>query len=184
MSRSELVTPDHLTRKAIIYIRPSTPPQVLTNHESLHLPYALRQRALQLGWRDDDSDVIDTDLGLTAVEASHRAGFKELVTRVTLGQVGIILSIAVTRLSRNLTDWYPLLDICGFKSCLIADRDGVGPRHPERQIITGLKRHVVRDGDAHHPRASDDRPAQQGRTRRTGPRVTHGSDARSVRAGP
>jgi DNA invertase Pin-like site-specific DNA recombinase len=79
MSRSELVTPDHLTRKAVIYIRQSTPHQVLTNHESLHLQYALRQRAIHLGWRNDDIDVIDTDLGLTAVNAAHRAGFKALI---------------------------------------------------------------------------------------------------------
>jgi DNA invertase Pin-like site-specific DNA recombinase len=140
MSRSELVTTDHLTRKAVIYIRQSTPHQVLTNQESLHLQYALRQRAIHLGWRNDDIDVIDTDLGLTAVEASHRAGFKELVTRVTLGQVGLILSLDVTRLSRNLTDWYPLLDICGFKGCLIADRDGVyDPATQNGRLLLGLK---------------------------------------------
>jgi DNA invertase Pin-like site-specific DNA recombinase len=140
MRRSELVTTDHLTRKAVISIRQSTPHQVLTNHESLHLQYALRQRAMPLGWRDDDIDVIDTDLGLTAVEASHRAGFKELVTRVTLGQVGIILSLDVTRLSRHLTDWYPLLDICGFKSCLIADRDDVyDPATQNGRLLLGLK---------------------------------------------
>jgi DNA invertase Pin-like site-specific DNA recombinase len=140
MSRSELVTTDHLTRKAVLYIRQSTPHQVLTNHESLHLQYALRQRAIHLGWRNDDIDVIATDLGLTAVEASHRAGFKELVTRVTLGQAGIILSLDVTRLSRNLTDWYPLLDICGFKGCLIADRDGVyDPATQNGRLLLGLK---------------------------------------------
>jgi DNA invertase Pin-like site-specific DNA recombinase len=125
MSRSELVTADHLTRKAVIYSRQSTPHQVWTNQESLPRPYALRQRALPLGWRADDIDVIEADWGLTAVTAAHRSGFQELVTRVTLGHVGIILSLDVTRLSRNLTDWYPLLDICGFKGCLIADRDGV-----------------------------------------------------------
>jgi DNA invertase Pin-like site-specific DNA recombinase len=108
MRRSERVTTDHLTRKAVLYIRQSTPHQVLTHQERLHLQYVLRQRAIHLGWRDDDIDVIDTDLGLTTVDAAHRAGFRELVTRVTLGHVGIILSSDVTRLSRNLTDWYPL----------------------------------------------------------------------------
>jgi len=82
MSRSELVTAHHLARKAIIYIRQSTPHQVLTHQESLPLPYALRQRALQLGWREDDIDVIDADLGLTAVTAEHRSGFQDLVTQV------------------------------------------------------------------------------------------------------
>jgi DNA invertase Pin-like site-specific DNA recombinase len=140
MSRSALVTTDHLTRKAIIYIRQSTLHQVVTNQESLQLQYALRQRALQLGWRDEDIEVIATDLGLTAMAAEPRTGFKELVTRVTLGQVGIILSLDVTRLSRNLTDWYPLLDLCGFKGCLIADRDGVyDPATQNGRLLLGLK---------------------------------------------
>src|SRR5262252_289963 len=125
MSRSALVTTDHLTRKAVISIRQSTPHQVLTHHERLHLQYALRERAMPLGWRADAMDVMDTDLGLTAVDAAHRAGVKELVTRVTLGQVGSIRSRDGTRLSRHLTDWDPLLDIGGFKGGLLADRDGV-----------------------------------------------------------
>jgi DNA invertase Pin-like site-specific DNA recombinase len=79
-------------------------------------------------------------LGLTAVAAEHRAGFQELVTRGTLGHVGIILSLDVTRLSRNLTDWYPLLDICGFKGGLIADRDGVSdPATQNGRLLLGLK---------------------------------------------
>ena len=140
MTRSELVTAQHLARQAVISIRQSTPQQVLSNQESLHLQYALRQRALQLGWHEEDIDVIDADLGLTAVAAEHRAGFKALVTKVTLNQVGLILSLDVTRLSRNLTDWYPLLDLCGYKGCLIADRDGVyDPGTPNGRLLLGLK---------------------------------------------
>jgi DNA invertase Pin-like site-specific DNA recombinase len=140
MAISELVTTQHLTRQAIIYIRQSTPHQVLTNQESLRLQYALKQRALSLGWRDDQIEIIDADLGLTAAAAQHREGFKELLTKVTLEQVGIILSSEVTRLSRNCTDWYPLLDICGFKGCLIADRDGIyDPATPNGRLLLGLK---------------------------------------------
>jgi DNA invertase Pin-like site-specific DNA recombinase len=140
MSTSELVTTQHLARTAVIYIRQSTPHQVLTNQESLSLQYALRQRAIQLGWHAEDIEVIDADLGLTAVAAEHRGGFKDLVTQVTLGQVGLILSYEVTRLSRNLTDWYPLLDLCGYKGCLIADRDGVyDPATPNGRLLLGLK---------------------------------------------
>jgi DNA invertase Pin-like site-specific DNA recombinase len=131
MRSSELVTTQHLARKAVIYVRQSTPRQVLTNQESLKLQYALKKRATELGWRADDVEVIDSDLGFTGSEASHREGFKELTARVTLGQVGIVLSSEVTRLSRNCSDWYPLLDICGYKGCLIADHDGVyDPRPP------------------------------------------------------
>ena len=125
MTSSELVTVHHLARQAVIYLRPSTLPQVVTTQESRHLPYALRQRARQLGWRDKDLEVMDTDVGLTAVAAEHRTGFTALVTNVTLSPVGLILSLDVTRLSRTLTDWYPLLDSCGDKGCVIADRDGV-----------------------------------------------------------
>jgi DNA invertase Pin-like site-specific DNA recombinase len=140
MPTSELVTTQHLMRKAMIYIRQSTPHQVLTNQESLSLQYALKQRALSLGWFEADIEIIDTDLGLTGAAAHHREGFKELLTKVTLGQVGIILSSEVTRLSRNCSDWYPLLDICGFKGCLIADRDGIyDPATPNGRLLLGLK---------------------------------------------
>jgi DNA invertase Pin-like site-specific DNA recombinase len=140
MITSELITPVHLARKAIIYIRQSTPNQMLSNQESLQLQYALEQRALDLGWRSDDIDIIDTDLGLTGASAEHREGFKEIISRVTLGHVGIILSYDVTRLSRNCSDWYPLLDLCGYKNCLIADRDGVyDPGSPNGRLLLGLK---------------------------------------------
>ena len=125
MSPSELITSLHRQRKAIIYIRQSTPHQVLTNQESTRLQYALQQRAQSLGWRAQDIEIIDADLGLTAAWARHRNGFQDLVTKVTLGQVGIILSSEVTRLSRNCSDWYPLLDVCGYRGCLIADQDGI-----------------------------------------------------------
>src|ERR1700752_4716323 len=124
MTTSELIPPQHLTRKAIIYIRQSSPHQVLTNQESLRLQYDLQRRALELGWREEDIEVIDADLGLSGAAAPHGEGFKDLIARVTLAQIGIVLSYEVTRLSRNCTDWYPLLDLCSFKDCLIADRDG------------------------------------------------------------
>lgn len=140
MLTSELITASHQARKALIYIRQSTPHQVLTNQESLRLQYALSQRALELGWRADDIKVIDTDLGLTGAAAEHRSGFKEVVAQVTLGQVGLILSSEVTRLSRNCSDWYPLLDICGYKDCLIADRDGIyDPGSANGRLLLGLK---------------------------------------------
>jgi DNA invertase Pin-like site-specific DNA recombinase len=137
---SELVSPGHLARKAVIYVRQSTPHQVLTNQESLRAQYALKKRATELGWRADDVEVIDADLGFSGSEAGHRAGFKELTARVTLGQIGIVLSSEVTRLSRNCSDWYPLLDICGYKSCLIADHDGVyDPATVNGRLVLGLK---------------------------------------------
>ena len=140
MITSELITPLHLARKALIYIRQSTPHQVLTNQESLRLQYALRLKALELGWQTNDIEIIDSDLGQTAAVAQNRAGFKEVVSRVTLGEIGILLSSEVTRLSRNCSDWYPLLDICGYRHCLIADRDGVyDPASTNGRLLLGLK---------------------------------------------
>jgi len=138
--KSELVKPTHLTRKAVVYVRQSTPHQVVSNQESLRLQYALRQRAHELGWHEADIDVIDADLGLSGASAAARSGFKELVGRVSLSEVGLILSIDVTRLARNCSDWYPLLDICGLRGCLIADRDGVyDPGSANGRLLLGLK---------------------------------------------
>jgi DNA invertase Pin-like site-specific DNA recombinase len=138
--KSELVKPTHLARRAVVYIRQSTPHQVVSNQESLRLQYALRERARELGWREADIDVIDSDLGLSAASAAQRTGFKELVGRVGLKEVGLILSIDVTRLARNCSDWYPLLDICGLHGCLIADRDGVyDPGSANGRLLLGLK---------------------------------------------
>jgi DNA invertase Pin-like site-specific DNA recombinase len=140
MRSSELVTPQHLARKAVIYVRQSTPHQVLTNRESLQLQYALKVRATDLGWHADDVEVIDSDLGFTGSAAGHREGFKELITTVTLGQVGIVLSSEVTRLSRNCSDWYPLLDLCSYKDTLIADQDGIyDPATVNGRLVLGLK---------------------------------------------
>jgi DNA invertase Pin-like site-specific DNA recombinase len=137
---SELVTARHLDRKAVIYIRQSTPQQVLSNQESLRLQYALHQRARDLGWHEADVEVIDADLGRSGATSTQREGFKDLIGRVTLGEVGIILSYEVTRLARNCSDWYPLLDLCGYRHCLIGDRDGVyDPGSANGRLLLGLK---------------------------------------------
>jgi DNA invertase Pin-like site-specific DNA recombinase len=124
----------------LIYIRQSSPNQAISNQESLHMQYALKQRALDLGWPEVAIEIVDRDLGTTAASAEHREGFKEALAQVTLGQVGLILSFDVTRLSRNCSDWYPLLDVCGYRDCLIADRDGVyDPGSPNGRLLLGLK---------------------------------------------
>ncbi|GAA0033919.1 MULTISPECIES: recombinase family protein [Bradyrhizobium] len=87
--KSELVTPSHLARKAVVYIRQSTPHQVVSNQEGLRLQYALRKRARELGWREAAIDVIDADLGLSGASTAHRNGFKEVVGRLGLSEVGL-----------------------------------------------------------------------------------------------
>src|SRR4051794_31207295 len=140
MSTSDLIKPFHLERLAIISIRQSSPHQALTNQESTRLQYALQQRALELGWHEHQIRIIDEDQGRTARTTEGRHGLKELATLLTLEHVGIIFSIEVTRLCRNCSDWYPLLALCGYRRCLIADRDGIyDPSTINGRLLLGLK---------------------------------------------
>jgi DNA invertase Pin-like site-specific DNA recombinase len=118
VTNSDPLTPAHLDRRAVVYIRQSSPQQVISHQEGRRLQYDPRQRAAACGWPDSMTDVIDSDLGQTGRTTRGRVGFAELVSRVTLGEVGIIFAYDVTRLARNGTDWYHLLDLCGFRSCL------------------------------------------------------------------
>ena len=144
MSISELITPFHLGRQALIYIRQSSPHQVLTNQESRRLQFALKQRALECGWAPDAIEIIDTDRSRTARTIQGRHGFQELVTRITLDQVGIIFSYDVTRMARNCTDWYQVLDLCGYRRCLVGDRDGIyDPTTINGRLLLGLKGQIA-----------------------------------------
>src|SRR5246127_3194970 len=126
------VTADHLKRGAYLYIRQSTPRQVLENTESTQRQYDLRQRAVALGWPLERVVVIDRDLGHSAATASaaDREGFQKLVSEVSLGRAGIVLGLEVSRLARNSADWHRLLEICALTDALILDEDGVyDPAH-------------------------------------------------------
>jgi DNA invertase Pin-like site-specific DNA recombinase len=140
MSISDTIQPTHLRRLAVVYVRQSSPNQALMNQESLKLQYDLRHRAYAAGWDASQIRVIDTDLGRTGRTAEGRPGFQELVTLVNQEQVGIIFAYDVTRLARNCTDWYQLLDLCGFRSCLVGDQDGIyDPATVNGRLILGLK---------------------------------------------
>lgn len=140
MNTSDLILPVHLTRRAVIYIRQSTAQQIAYNQESLKLQYALTQRATELGWPEAGIDLVDVDLGRSGATTEGRAGFQELVAQVALGQVGILISYDATRLARNCSHWYQLLDLCGRANCLIADRDGVyDPSSVNGRLLLGLK---------------------------------------------
>jgi DNA invertase Pin-like site-specific DNA recombinase len=125
MPASDLIQPHHLRRRAAIYVRQSSPHQVLNNTESQRLQYAMKGRACELGWHEQDVLIVDDDTGHTAATAAGRFGFQQLTAQVALGEVGIIVAYDATRLARNCTHWYQLLDLCGHTACLIADRDGV-----------------------------------------------------------
>src|SRR5712691_8680999 len=140
MSMTPVAQPHHLSRKAVVYIRQSTGHQVLTNIESQQLQHAMREHARHLGWPEERIEVVETDLGRSAQSTAGRDGYKALLADVALGQVGIVLSYESTRLSRNCTDWYPLLDLCAYNQCLIADRDGVyDAATPNGRLLLGMK---------------------------------------------
>jgi DNA invertase Pin-like site-specific DNA recombinase len=130
----------HLKRNAYLYVRQSTLRQVLENTESTKRQYALRERAMALGWRLDQVIVIDSDLGQSGASAVDREGFQQLVSEVGLGRAGIVMGLEVSRLARNSTDWHRLLEICALADTLILDEDGVyDPAHFNDRLLLGLK---------------------------------------------
>ena len=130
----------HRHRRALVYVRQSSPSQVEHNRESTRRQYALADRARELGWHHDQITVVDEDLGLSGASAEGRGGFARMTAEVALGEVGIVLGLEASRLARNNTDWYKLLDLCGLTDTLIADADGV--YHPSLfndRLVLGLK---------------------------------------------
>jgi len=140
MEASTKVTAQHLQRQAFLYIRQSTPRQVIENTESTQRQYGLRQRAIALGWPAERIVVIDRDLGKSGAAAADREGFQQLVAEVSLGHAGIVLGLEVSRLARNCTDWHRLLEICALTNTLILDDDGTySPVDFNDRLLLGLK---------------------------------------------
>jgi DNA invertase Pin-like site-specific DNA recombinase len=134
------VQASHLKRNAYLYVRQSTLRQVFENTESTKRQYALRQRAIALGWSEDRIIVIDTDLGQSGASSADREGFQRLVAEVGVGHAGIVLGLEVSRLARNSTDWHRLLEICAITDTLILDEDGIyDPAHFNDRLLLGLK---------------------------------------------
>ena len=132
--------PAHLRRDAYIYVRQSTLAQTVRNTESLARQYDLAGRARELGWAEHQVVVVDDDLGRSGASAHGRKGFSDLVADVGLGKAGIVLSLECSRLARNNSDWYQLLDLCALTDTLIADADGL--YHPglfNDRLVLGLK---------------------------------------------
>ena len=130
----------HYERTAYIYVRQSTPWQILENRESTERQYHLRERAIELGWPASHVEVIDEDQGRSGSTATHRSGFQRLVTEVGLGKVGIVLMLEASRLARNNSDWYRLIEICGLTRTLIGDESAVySPREPNDRLLLGVK---------------------------------------------
>ena len=137
---SALIQPTHLARRAYVYIRQSSLAQVLEHQESTALQYHLAQRAQDLGWPPDQVSVIDEDQGQSAVSTHLRPGFQQLAAEVSLGHVGLILGVEVSRLARSCADWHRLLELCALSHTLLADTVGVyDPNTYNDRLLLGLK---------------------------------------------
>lgn len=135
---SEKIRPPHLARRAILYVRQSSPGQVLNNTESQRLQYVMRERLIALGWAD--IEVIDEDLGQSAAGTASRAGFERLVAAVCLGEVGAVAAREVSRFARNNREWQQLIEVCRMVDTLLIDHEAVyDPRAGNDRLLLGLK---------------------------------------------
>jgi DNA invertase Pin-like site-specific DNA recombinase len=119
------ITTDHLSRAAYVYVRQSTPGQLINNPESRRRQYALADRAKALGW--EHVVAVDEDLGHSG-SGTIRSGFDCLLAAVCTGTAGAVFAIECSRFARNGREWHTLLEFCGFVDCLIVDEDGATPR--------------------------------------------------------
>jgi DNA invertase Pin-like site-specific DNA recombinase len=134
------ITMQHLQKKAYVYIRQSTLSQVLHHQESTQRQYALREKALALGWSESQIRVLDRDLGLSGAQSQAREDFKTLLADVSLGEVGAVLALEASRLARSNTDWHRLLELCSVTGTLLLDEDGCyDPADFNDALLLGLK---------------------------------------------
>ncbi|MCG5077773.1 recombinase family protein [Paraburkholderia tagetis] len=118
------ITPQHQSKPAYIYIRQSTLAQVRHNQESTERQYALRDKALALGWPETAIRILDRDLGQSGAQMTGREDFKTLVADVSMGNVGAVFALEVSRLARSNLDWHRLLELCALTHTLVIDADG------------------------------------------------------------
>jgi DNA invertase Pin-like site-specific DNA recombinase len=134
------ITEHHRSRPAYIYLRQSTPGQVRHHQESTERQYALREKALDLGWSESLIHTLDRDLGKTGTEMAGREDFKTLVAEVSMGQVGAVFALEVSRLARSNLDWHRLLQLCALTETLVIDEDGCyDPADFNDGLLLGLK---------------------------------------------
>lgn len=134
------VHPTHLSRQAIVYLRQSSPQQVEQHTESQRRQYQLVERAQALGWPAARCLVIDTDLGISGAQSHNRPGYQRLTSLIALREVGIVLGLEVSRLTRNNLDWYQLLELAAAFDVLIADEDAIyDPGDFNDRLLLGLK---------------------------------------------
>ena len=127
-----------LARKAVVYVRQSSPAQMRDNLESQRRQYDLVNLARGHGFRT--VDVIDEDLGVSANGTVARPGFERLVAWLCAGNIGAVLCLDASRVARNGRDWHHILELCGLVEARVIDQDGVyDPRHPNDRLLLGMK---------------------------------------------
>lgn len=132
------LTAEQLSRRAIVYVRQSSPGQVINNQESQRRQYGLAERARELGFAQ--ILVIDDDLGRSGSGLIERPGFQRLVAAVCSGEVGAVFCIEASRLARNGRDWHHLIELCGMVRAVLVDPDGVyDPALVNDRLLLGLK---------------------------------------------
>jgi DNA invertase Pin-like site-specific DNA recombinase len=130
----------HLDRKAIVYVRQSSPQQVAEHKESAARQYALADVAVALGWPRDRVEVVDADQGRSGQTAEGRLGFQYILAELGLDHVGIVLGLEASRLARSDPDWAPLVRLCGVFRALLGDYDGLyDPTDFNDRLLLGLK---------------------------------------------
>ena len=140
MSRERLIEARHLQRKALVYVRQSTPGQVRANRESTRLQYQLREVAQELGWRSGRIEIIDEDLGVSGSGEVPRGGFERLTLALARGEVGAVLGLETSRLSRNEVDWFQLLRWLRWTDTLLVVEGQVyDPGSGDDALTLGLK---------------------------------------------
>ncbi len=134
------ITQAHQSKPAYIYVRQSTLAQVRHNHESTERQYALQDKALAMGWPQRSIRVLDRDLGMSGAQSAGREDFKTLVADVSMGQVGAVFALEVSRLARSNLDWHRLLELCALTHTLVIDADGCyDPADFNDGLLLGLK---------------------------------------------
>jgi len=137
---SAQISEHHLQRPAYIYVRQSTMGQVRHHHESTERQYALREKALALGWSGEAIRILDRDLGQSGAQSHNREDFKTLVTEVSMNRVGAVFALEVSRLARSNLDWHRLLELCALTRTLVIDEDGCyDPADFNDGLLLGLK---------------------------------------------
>jgi len=138
-SRFPKLKPWHLERKAIVYVRQSSPQQVVDHQQSTARQYGLVDRAAALGWPQAQVVVIDDDLGKSGQTAEGRPGFQRLLAEVALDRVGVIFGLEMSWLARSCKDWHQLLELCGRFQTLLADADALyDPTDYNDRLLLGL----------------------------------------------